>query len=67
MTSSSQAAVALATSVLTKPGDVGWMEDPGYWRTRDAMSSAGVAVLPVPLDEEGFNLERHAVAGPREL
>ncbi len=67
VTSSSQAAVALATSVLTKPGDVGWMEDPGYWRTRDAMSSAGVAVLPVPLDEEGFNLAAARRGGPARV
>ncbi|MGE0046229.1 MAG: PLP-dependent aminotransferase family protein, partial [Hyphomonadaceae bacterium] len=65
VTASSQAAIELAARALAAPGDAAWMEDPGYHRARDALKNAGLAVTPVPVDEDGFDVveaERRARA-----
>src|SRR5690606_7660385 len=40
--------------VLADPGDPVWMEDPGYPRARWAFRSAGLDVVPVPIDADGL-------------
>jgi GntR family transcriptional regulator/MocR family aminotransferase len=57
----SQQALFLIAHLLTDPGDVVWMEDPGYGGARVAFLSAGATVVPVSVDEEGFALD--SVAG----
>jgi GntR family transcriptional regulator / MocR family aminotransferase len=51
-----QQALDLAARVLLDRGDVAWVENPCYLGTRGAFLSAGAKVVPVPVDEEGFNL-----------
>jgi GntR family transcriptional regulator/MocR family aminotransferase len=53
-----RAALALIADVLLDPGDVLAMEDPGYAAMRDAASAAAATVVPVPLDDDGFDVAR---------
>lgn len=60
----SQQALYLIAHLLTDPGDVVWMEDPGYRGARVAFLSAGATVTPVPVDAEGFALHSVAATTP---
>jgi GntR family transcriptional regulator / MocR family aminotransferase len=53
----SQQALYLCGQVLLAPGDVAWMEDPGYPGARAALAAADATIVPVPVDEEGLVLE----------
>jgi GntR family transcriptional regulator/MocR family aminotransferase len=53
---SAQAALDLLTRMTLDPGDVAWIEDPGYLGARAALISAGASILPVPLDREGLDI-----------
>jgi GntR family transcriptional regulator / MocR family aminotransferase len=55
--SGSQQALYLATSLLIDPGDAVWMEDPGYLGARSVFLGAGANLVPVPVDEQGLNVE----------
>ncbi|MDR3428171.1 PLP-dependent aminotransferase family protein [Silvimonas sp.] len=52
--SSSQQALQLLATTLLDPGDVAWVEDPGYHGARAAFQAAGAILQPVGLDEEGL-------------
>jgi len=52
----SQQALDLTARVLLDPDDVAWVEDPCYPGAHNALLSAGAKVVPVPVDEEGFDL-----------
>jgi len=56
VTTSAHAAVALAAEVFCRPGSVVWMEEPGYFRTRAALQSAGLSPVPVSVDAEGIDI-----------
>ena len=49
---------------FAEPGDPIWMEEPGYPGIRDAIIAAGATPISVPVDDEGFRLDRARV---REL
>jgi GntR family transcriptional regulator/MocR family aminotransferase len=51
-----QQAFDLAARVLLDPGDVAWVEDPGYPAVRNALLANGATVVPAPVDGEGFDL-----------
>ncbi len=51
-----QALYSLAL-LLTDPGDAAWLEDPGYPGARAALELAGAAVVPVPVDRQGLQVE----------
>src|SRR5262249_32928049 len=53
---SAHAAIILASEVLCRPGSVVWMEEPGYFRTRAALQSAGLAPVPVTVDNQGLDI-----------
>lgn len=55
--SGTQQAITLTAQVLLDPGDGVWMEDPGYPRAKGAFRWAGAALRPVPLDDQGLDLE----------
>ena len=57
ITSGSQQAIHLAQRVLLKPGSIIGFEEPGYPDARNILSTAGMRLLPVPLDEEGLKIE----------
>lgn len=53
----SQGGLYLTARVLLDPGDVAWMEDPGYIGAQRALAAAGAKLAFVPVDDEGFNLD----------
>ncbi len=52
--SGAQQAFDLTARLLLDPGDVAWMEDPGYAGVRGALLGAGIRVVPVPVDADGI-------------
>lgn len=54
--SGSQQAFDLTARLLLDPGDVVWMEDPGYAGVRGALLGAGIRIAPVPVDAEGLDV-----------
>ena len=58
--SGSQQGLDLAAKVLLDPGDLAWIEDPGYNGARGAFLAAGVRLIPVAVDDEGMNFPRIA-------
>jgi GntR family transcriptional regulator/MocR family aminotransferase len=55
ITAGYQGALGLMTRTLLAPGDIVWFENPGYFRARDALAMAGAAIVPIPVDREGFD------------
>ncbi|MEX0749989.1 MAG: PLP-dependent aminotransferase family protein, partial [Dehalococcoidia bacterium] len=53
----SQHALELAARLLVDPGDAVWIEDPGYLGARAALQSSGARLVPVPVDDEGIDVE----------
>lgn len=51
--SSTQQAVDLCARVLLDPGDLAFVEEPGYPSARAAFALSGARVRPVPVDAEG--------------
>lgn len=56
VTAGSQQALDLAARLLLDPGDVAWVENPGYLGARGALLAAGVRPVPVPVDSEGLSV-----------
>ena len=55
--SGAQQALDLVSRVLIEPGDAVWIEEPGYQGVRATLSFAGAKIVPVPVDEEGLNVQ----------
>ncbi|ATM87113.1 PLP-dependent aminotransferase family protein [Yersinia enterocolitica] len=51
-----QALLDLVVSTLLKPGDCGWLEDPGYPATEPLIREAGLIPYPVKVDDEGMDV-----------
>lgn len=62
--SGSQQALDLAVRVLIDPGDTAWIEDPGYLGARGVLLSAGANLIPIPIDEQGLNVEAGILKSP---
>ncbi len=60
ITSGAQQAFVLIAFVLLNKGDTVWYENPGHIAGRDVMKIMGAKVAPVPIDEEGMDLQ-HAI------
>ena len=54
--SGSQQAISLACEVLINDGDQVLFEDPGYFAARSVFETAGAEIVPVPVDEDGFDV-----------
>jgi GntR family transcriptional regulator/MocR family aminotransferase len=65
ITAGYQGALSLGRSVLLKPGDPVWIEDPGYYQTRQALEAAGVRVVPVRVDQDGLRVASGIAAAPK--
>src|SRR5918911_2667059 len=59
-----QMAFDLAARVLLDPGDVAWMEEPGYPGARAALLAAGARLVHVPVDAEGLDVAAGAKLEP---
>ncbi|MGA8036635.1 MAG: PLP-dependent aminotransferase family protein [Candidatus Acidiferrales bacterium] len=55
--SGSQQALDVTSRVLLNTGDRVWIEEPGYWLSRNILASAGCRVIPVPVDRDGLDVE----------
>lgn len=59
-----QAVLELVINALLQPGEAVWLEDPGYPVTGPLFSAAGMQIVPVPVDEEGMNVNTGMIARP---
>jgi GntR family transcriptional regulator/MocR family aminotransferase len=54
VTAGAQQAIDIAARVLIAPGAPVWVEDPAYPTTIRALTAAGAALKPIPVDAEGL-------------
>ncbi|MGK5025120.1 PLP-dependent aminotransferase family protein [Janthinobacterium sp. RB2R34] len=64
ITSGSQQALFLLSTILLAPGDAAWMESPGYRGASATLRAAGAQVFPVPVDGEGLDVAYGAAHCP---
>jgi GntR family transcriptional regulator/MocR family aminotransferase len=62
--SGSQQALDLVARAALDPGDAAWMEEPGYWGVRAALTAAGARLVPVPVDNDGLDVSAGRRLGP---
>jgi GntR family transcriptional regulator/MocR family aminotransferase len=55
ITGGAQQALDWLARLLADPGDVAWVEDPGYLGARTALTAAGLQLCPLPVDAAGLN------------
>jgi GntR family transcriptional regulator / MocR family aminotransferase len=60
-----QQALDIALRILTLPGDGIWCEDPGYPGVAGAVRAAGAVIHPIPVDEDGIDVERGLRMAPQ--
>ena len=65
ITDGTQQALDLAARLLLDEQDSIWFEDPGYSVARAAFLASGLSLLPVPVDDEGLNVEYGRKRFPR--
>lgn len=54
VTTGTQQSLELCARLLADHGDTVWVEDPAYWGAVKAFMATGLAIQPVPVDEEGI-------------
>ena len=54
--SGSQQALEISARALLDPGDWAWVEEPGYWLTRQVVAAAGGKLASIPVDDEGLKV-----------
>ena len=52
-----QHGLELICRLLLDPGDVAWIEEPGYPGARGALVAAGARIRPIPVDAQGLDVE----------
>jgi GntR family transcriptional regulator / MocR family aminotransferase len=57
LTHGSQEAIALVGQALLAPGDAVVVGDPGYPPAWDAFRAAGARLVPIPVDEQGIDVD----------
>lgn len=55
ITHGAQHAFDLIARMLADPGDIAWVEEPGYAGARAAFTAAGLSIRPVPVDGDGLD------------
>ncbi len=63
--SGSTQALDLTARVLLDEGSPVWIEEPGYFGTHQAMRLGGARLVPVPVDDEGLDVEAGIARCPR--
>lgn len=54
ITDGAQAALNLCVQLFSNPGEIGWMENPGYQGARTAMRGGELRLHPMPVDASGL-------------
>lgn len=57
ITTGSQQGLQVCIHALLDPKDRVWVEDPGYPGVKQALRTIGADIIPVPVDEEGLDVE----------
>jgi GntR family transcriptional regulator/MocR family aminotransferase len=65
VTAASQDALNFSAQLLLNPNDEVWMEDAGYQGARVALMNAGANLAPIPVDDEGMQVEIGLTKAPR--
>ena len=60
VTTGSQQAIGLVVRALVDPGSAVVVEDPLYLGTRQVLDASGARLVPVPVDDDGLDLDRLA-------
>lgn len=55
MTTGIHQGIDISVRLLCDPGDTVWIEEPAYWGTRNIITSLGLKVVPIKVDDEGIN------------
>src|SRR6266702_1137494 len=58
VTAGTQQAMMISAMALVNPGEVAWIEEPGFYQARRAFGFAGATVVPRPVDREGIMIAR---------
>ncbi len=64
VTSGAQQAIDIVARVLIGPGAPVWVEDPAYPTTIRALTAAGAALKPIPVDAEGLVVAEGVARAP---
>ena len=56
--------VNLCTMLLSEPGDVAWVENPGYSGAKSAFVKTGLTMTGIPVDDEGMCWEGRDAPAP---
>ncbi|MCZ4059371.1 PLP-dependent aminotransferase family protein [Pantoea sp. LMR881] len=68
ITEGTQQALSLCVTLLTNPGDTGWVEDPGYRGAKAALHAGDLSVVPIAVDAQGLApLDRHWQRSPPKV
>jgi GntR family transcriptional regulator / MocR family aminotransferase len=59
-----QQGIDLTARLLLDPGDLVWMEEPGYVGAFAALRAAGATVVPVAVDRSGLNVQSGIASAP---
>ena len=65
VTAGSHHGLALCAKLLADAGDRVWIENPGYSGARSAFAAAGCELIPVPVDDEGLDVDFAIERAPR--
>ncbi len=57
ITTGAQQSLFVISQLLLDPGDIVWMEEPGYLGARMAFRASSAKVVPVPVDEHGLVID----------
>jgi GntR family transcriptional regulator / MocR family aminotransferase len=57
VTSGAQQALDMIARLLLQAGDAVWVEDPGYFGARWAFQGAGLRLIPMAFDSDGFDVD----------
>jgi GntR family transcriptional regulator / MocR family aminotransferase len=67
VTTGTQQSLELCARLLADHGDTVWVEDPAYWGAAKAFMATGLAIHPVPVDDEGIHPGAADTAHPPKL
>lgn len=55
----------LAARILLEPGDMAWVEEPGFPGAARAFTAAGATIVPIPVDGQGLNFDAATEIAPQ--
>jgi len=65
VTTGSQQGLQITAQVLLNANDQAWMEEPGYPGAHQALATPGAELIPVPVDQEGLNVNQGIRRSPK--